>query len=255
MTKVLGGKTALVTGASRGLGRAMAERLAASGALVAINYATNAAAAREVVAAIESSGGRAFPVQAELGPPGSAEALAATLTAELKKRTGDPGLDILVNNVGGGDYASIHTATHEIFEATLSRNVRVPFFVTQALLPHLKEGGRVINISSAGARLAGTDFIVYSMCKAALNTFTQVLAKELGPRRITVNAVSPGFNETEGNLPIASDPVLRKQVEDMTALGRFGQPEDIAEVVHALASSAMGWVTSQIIEASGGFRL
>ena len=113
----------------------------------------------------------------------------------------------------------------------------------------------MLNISSAASRLAGPDFIIYSMCKAALDMFTKVLAKELGPCGITVNAVLPGFNETEANAHLADDPVARKQIEEMTALGRFGQPNDIAEVVHALASPAMGWVTSQIIEASGGFKL
>jgi NAD(P)-dependent dehydrogenase (short-subunit alcohol dehydrogenase family) len=257
MTKVLEGKTALVTGASRNLGRGVAERLAASGALVAINYANNAEAANATLAAIEAKGGQAFLLRQELGPPGSIEALVAALDAELTKRTGSSGLDILVNNLGGsgGFYETINTTTPEIFDYLLSLNVRTPFFLTQALLPRLRENGRIINMSSAASRLAGQDFIVYSMCKAAVDMFTRVLAKDLGPRRITVNAVLPGFNETESNTRATTDPVARKQVEDMTALGRFGKPRDIADVVHALASPEMGWVTSQLIEASGGFKL
>jgi NAD(P)-dependent dehydrogenase (short-subunit alcohol dehydrogenase family) len=256
VTKVLEGKTALVTGGSRGLGRGMSERLAASGALVAVNYAANETAAKDTVAAIEAAGGQAFAVQARLGEPGAHRALAEAVAAEFRRRTGSPGLDILVNNIGGGDYGTIASVTPEQYDQTFSNNVRSPFFLTQALLPHLNDGGRVINISSSASRLAGVDFIVYSMSKAALDMFTRVLAKDLGPsRRITVNAVLPGFNETETNEHLAGDPEARRQIEEMTALGRFGLPSDIAEVVHFLASPAGGWLTGQIIEASGGFRL
>jgi NAD(P)-dependent dehydrogenase (short-subunit alcohol dehydrogenase family) len=255
MPGVLAGKTALVTGASRNLGRGIAEKLAASGALVAINYASNDAAARQTLAAIETHGGTGFLLRQKLGTAESAQLLAAALTAELARRTGEPGLDVLVNNVGGGDYSDIHTTTPEAFEATVSNNIRAPFYVTQALLPVLRTGGRVINLSSAASRLALPEVIVYSMCKAAVDMFTRVMAKELGPRRITVNAVLPGFNETESNAREANDPGLRQQIEALTALGRFGQPADIAAVVHAIASPEMGWVTGQIIEASGGFRL
>jgi 3-oxoacyl-[acyl-carrier protein] reductase len=181
--------------------------------------------------------------------------LISALDAELRRRTGTGGLDILVNNIGGGDYGTIATTTPEAYDTTFLNNVRAPFFLTRALLPRLKDGGRVINISSAAARLAGSDFITYSMSKAAVDMFTRVLAKTLGPRRITVNSVLPGFNVTETNAHLVEDAVMRKQIEDLTALGRFGQPGDIAEVVHFLASPAGGWVTGQIIEASGGFRL
>lgn len=256
MTKVLEGKTALVTGGSRGLGRGMSERLAASGALVAVNYAGDAAAAEAAVAAIAAAGGQAFAVQARLGEPGAEAALVEATTAEFRRRTGRPGLDILVNNIGGGDYGTIASVTREQYDQTFANNVRSPFFLTQALLPHLNDGGRVINISSAASRLAGADFIVYSMSKAALDMFTKVLAKDLGAaKRITVNSVLPGFNEGETNAHLVEDPQARAQIEGMTALGRFGTPSDIAEVVHFLASPAGGWVTGQIIEASGGFRL
>lgn len=255
MAKVLEGKTALVTGGSRGLGRGMSERLAASGALVAVNYAGNAAAAEETVAAIVAAGGQAFAAQAKLGEPGADAALVEAVMAELRRR-GHAGLDILVNNIGGGDYGTLASVTPEQYDQTFANNVRSPFFLTQALLPHLNEGGRVINISSAASRLAGADFIVYSMSKAALDMFTKVLAKDLGAaKRITVNSVLPGFNEGETNAHLADDPQARAQIEGMTALGRFGRPTDIAEVVHFLASPAGGWVTGQIIEASGGFRL
>lgn len=255
MEKLLAGKTALVTGASRGLGRGIAQRLAASGALVCINYASNHRAANETLASIEAVGGNAFLLQQTLGADGSAEALTAALTAEIGRRTGSDQLDILVNNVGGGDYGDVHGMTGPVYDKVMSDNLRSPFFVTQALLPYLREGGRVINISSAASRLALKETIVYCMSKAALDMFTLVMAKELGPRKITVNSVLPGFNATEANAREFNDPATRKAIEDMTTLGRFGQPEDIAEVVHALASPAMGWVTGQCIEASGGFKL
>lgn len=255
MEKLLAGKTALVTGASRGLGRGIAQRLAASGALVCINYASNHQAANVTLASIEAAGGNAFLLQQMLGADGSAEALTAALMAEIASRTGSDKLDILVNNVGGADYGDVHTITGPVYDKVMSDNLRSPFFVTQALLPHLREGGRVINISSAASRLALKETIVYCMSKAALDMFTLVMAKELGARKITVNSVLPGFNATEANAREFNDPATRKAIEDMTTLGRFGQPEDIAEVVHALATPAMGWVTGQCIEASGGFKL
>ncbi|MGB8363123.1 MAG: SDR family NAD(P)-dependent oxidoreductase [Rhizomicrobium sp.] len=255
MSKCLEGKTALVTGGTRNLGRGMAERLAVSGAIVAVNYASNAEAAEQAVAAIAAHGGQAFAIKAKLGEPGANEALVEVLDAELKRRTGKGGLDILVNNIGGGAYGSVATTTPEQYDETFANNVRSPFFLTQALLPHLNDGGRVINISSAASRLAGTDFIVYSMSKAALDMFTRVLAKELGPRRINVNSVLPGFNVTDTNTDVLENPEMRKQIEALTAFGRFGEPSDIAEVVHFLASPAGRWVTGQTIEASGGFRM
>jgi len=255
VTKCLQGKTALVTGGTRNLGLGIAMRLAASGAIVAVNYASNAASASAAIAAITAGGGQAFAVKAKLGEPGANEALIEALDAELKRRTGSGLLDILVNNIGGGDYGTIASTTPEQYDGTFANNVRSPFFLTQALLPRLNDGGRIINISSAASRLAGKDFIVYSMSKAALDMFTRVLSKELGPRRINVNAVQPGFNVTDSNTDVLQNAEMRKQIERMTALGRFGEPSDIAEVVHFLASPAGRWVTGQMIEASGGFNM
>jgi NAD(P)-dependent dehydrogenase (short-subunit alcohol dehydrogenase family) len=249
----LQGKTVLVTGGTRNLGLAMAKRLATAGALVAMNHATNAAAAEAAVAAIASEGGQAFAIEAKLGEPGAIDALVAALAADLQRRTGSGRLDILVNNVGGGPYGTIATTTPDEYDWTFAQNVRSPFFLTQALLPRLNDGGRIINISSAASRLAGKDFIAYSMSKAAVDMFTRVLAKELGPRRINVNSVQPGFNVTDANADLLKNAELRKQIEAQTLFGRFGEPRDIAEVVHFLASPAGAWVTGQTIEASGGF--
>lgn len=249
----LAGKTALVTGGARGLGRAMVERLAAEGALVVFNYASNTQAAEDVVASVAAGGGEALAIRAALDDIPSIDAFVETLAAELAARTGSADLDILVNNIGGGVYGGIADTTPELYDHTFSNNVRVPFFLTRALLPRLREGGRVVNISSAASRLAGKDFVAYSMSKAALDMFTKVLAKELGPKRIPVNSVCPGFNATESNEAEMNDPQTRKQIEDNTLLGRFGEPEDIAAVVYALVSPDGGWVTGQVIEASGGF--
>ena len=251
MSGELTGKTALVTGAGRGIGRAIAERLATSGALVAI---LDAEPADDAIEAIERNGGAAFWVQSKIGEPGSTDAMLAGLDAKLSERGQPSAIDVLVNNIGGGHYRSFEDTDVELLDWTWALNVKVPFLVTQALLPQLNDGGRVINISSAGARLADPDVIAYCMCKAAINNFTLALAKKLGPRGITVNAVCPGTTNNETNAEFFSDPEMVKLVSDDTLLRRVGQPSDIAEVVHALASSAGSWITGQIIEASGGYK-
>jgi len=255
MHKDLAGKTALVTGASRGLGQGIAERLAGAGAIVAVNYASNAEAAAETVRRIEAAGGQAFPIQAQLGGQAEAEKLAVALDAELTRRTGSGGLDILVNNIGGGEYGAILDADEAFFDQVMNNNVRGAFFLTRALHPKLNDFGRVINLSSVGSRLTDPGIIVYTMAKAAVEAFTRVLAAELGPRGITVNSVGPGFTAGETNLHVTEDPVLAKQVTDVTALRRFGTPEEIADIVYALASPLGRWVTAQNVEASGGFKL
>jgi NAD(P)-dependent dehydrogenase (short-subunit alcohol dehydrogenase family) len=255
MEKDLAGKTALVTGASRGLGVHMATRLAGAGALVAVNYASDETAAKETVRRIEEGGGEAFTVQAKLGGEAAATELADKLDRELTRRTGSNGLDILVNNIGGGDYGPIVDATEEFYDQMFSNNVRGPFFLTRVLYHRINDFGRIINISSTGSRLTDPNIIVYTMAKAAVDAFTRVLAQDVGKRGITVNSVAPGFTAGPTNDYIVNDPVAAKQVTDVTALNRFGQPEEIAEVVHFLASPAGRWVTAQNIEASGGFKL
>ncbi|MEJ6009920.1 SDR family NAD(P)-dependent oxidoreductase [Novosphingobium aquae] len=251
----LAGKTALVTGASRGLGRSIALKLASEGALVAVNYAENAKAAQETLDLIAASGGKAFAVQAKLGGAAGAAQLAAGLDAALIEHKGSGQLDILVNNIGGGDYGRITDVDEGQFDQVFSNNVRGAFFLTQALHPRIADGGRVINLSSVGARLTDPGIILYTMAKAALDAFTRVLAGELGPRGITVNGVAPGFTAGETNLHVTEDPVAARAVTDNTALRRFGTPEEIADIVFALASPLGRWVTAQTIDASGGFKL
>lgn len=255
MTGELAGKTALVTGASRGLGVYMALRLARAGALVAVNYASDKAAAEETVRRIEEAGGKAFTVQAKLGNEAAAKELAAKLDAELTKRTGSNRLDILVNNIGGGDYGAIGVADEAMYDQMFNNNVKGPFFLTRALYDRINDFGRIINISSAGSRLTDPNIIVYTMAKTAVEAFTRVLAQDMGKRGITVNSVGPGFTAGPTNDYIVKDPVASKQVTDATALKRFGTPEEIADVVYFFASPAGRWVTAQHIEASGGFKL
>ena len=255
MDRPLAGKTALVTGGSRGLGRAIAEKLAAEGAIVAVNYAVNRAAADATVARITEGGGQAFALQAKLAGEAEARQLAAALDAELQARTGSAGLDILVNNIGGGDYAKMQDVTEQFYDDLMANNVRGAFFLTKVLESRLNDHGRVINLSSVGARLTDPGIIVYTMAKSAIDAFTRVLAADLGPRGITVNAVAPGFTAGETNDYIIEDPDALRSVTDVTALRRFGQPEEIADIVYALASPLGRWVTAQAIEASGGFKL
>jgi NAD(P)-dependent dehydrogenase (short-subunit alcohol dehydrogenase family) len=248
----LSGKNALVTGGSRGIGRAICERLAADGANVAVHYGTNEAAAEHTVEAIKAHGGTAFSVRAELGVPGEVDALFDAVSSGF---AGGP-LHILVNNVGvGGQTGSIESATYEQFDRIFAVNVRAPFFVIQRALALLGEGGRVINISSADTRVALPEELAYSMSKGAVNVLSRTLAEALGPRGITVNAVAPGVTDTGKLASLQARPELEAGTEAVTALGRIGQPSDIADVVAFLASDDARWVTGQIIEASGGLFL
>ena len=255
MTNPLNGKTALVTGASRGIGRAIAERLAKDGATVAITYNASKSGADEAVAAIGKAGGAAFAVHADLVHPATIPAMFEKLDDEFARRTGGKALDILVNNAGNAGWLGFKDATPESWDTLMAVYLRAPFFIVQAALDRLADGGRIINISSAAATKPVTAAPVYSMAKAAINNFTHVLASELGPRGITANAVAPGFTRTDGNAAFRENPEMVKAVEAQIAMGRFGEPSEIAAVVAFLASDDGHWVTGQTIEASGGYKL
>ncbi len=255
MEQSLKGKTALVTGASRGIGRAIAERLAKDGATVALTYNASKSGADEVVAAIEKAGGAAFAIHADLVDPASVPALFEKLDAAFTKRNGSKALDILVNNAGNFGFVGFKDATPESWDTLIAVYARAPFFIVQAALDRLADGGRIINISSAAATKPVTAAPVYSMAKAAINNLTHALASELGPRGITANAVAPGYTRTDGNAALRENPELVKAVEAEIALGRFGEPSEIAAVVAFLASDEGHWVTGQTIEASGGYKL
>jgi 3-oxoacyl-[acyl-carrier protein] reductase len=246
MTDLIG-KTALVTGASRGIGRAIAERLAADGALVAVHYGHSEAAAKEVVARIEQAGGRAFAIHAELGTGDDVETLLASLEQGL---AGQP-LDILVNNAGILDATPLEQLTQDAFDRSFAINVRAPLFIIQRALPLLRNGGRIVNISSAVTRIAGP-FLHYAMAKGAIEVLTTTLAQALGARGITVNTVTPGVVDTDMGAWVHTAPQIEAAVVSTIALGRIGQPDDIADIVAFLASSDARWITGAAIDASGG---
>jgi NAD(P)-dependent dehydrogenase (short-subunit alcohol dehydrogenase family) len=240
----LTGKTALVTGASRGLGRAIAERLAADGALVAVHYGANETAALATVAAIESAGGQAFAIKADLERDNGVDLLFEGL--------GGRPLDILVNNaavLGEGIDAS-----EDHFDRVFRINVRAPFFIIQRALPLLRDGGRIINISS-GVTWFAIPEVVYAMTKGALNVLGRSLANTLGERGITVNTVSPGITRTDMNTWLDEVPGAPEGVAGIVALGRVGEPVDIADAVAFFASPDSRWVTGQVLDVNGGLYL
>ncbi|MFJ3216827.1 SDR family oxidoreductase [Kitasatospora sp. NPDC086801] len=252
-TQALKGKTALVTGGSRGIGRAIARRLGRDGATVAVGYARDQEAAGEVVAGIRADGGRAFALHAELGRHGDAAALWEAFDAEIGAHAADGGVDIIVNNAGIGRSADLATLTEEGFDEVFAVNVRAPFFVVQHGLRRLRDGGRIINVSSGAARLAMPEVIAYGATKGALDTFTLNLAKQLGPRGITANSVAPGVVDTDVNAGwLRGNAEAEAHAASLAALGRVGQPEDIADIVAFLASDDARWVTGRVIDATGG---
>lgn len=249
-----GGKTALVTGGSRGIGRAVSRRLARDGALVAVHYGHDRTAAERTVKEIEADGGRAFPVHAELGVPGDADTLWSAFDAALAEQDAPEGLDILVNNAGITVPRRLAEVTEADYDRVFAINTKAPFFIIQRGLGRLRDGGRIVNISSVATRVAFPAIVSYTMTKAALDYLTLSLAQELGPRGITVNAVAPGYTETEIN-PTLAVPEIRRRYSEASTFGRLGDPVDIADVVSFVASDDARWVTGQWIDASGGAHL
>jgi NAD(P)-dependent dehydrogenase (short-subunit alcohol dehydrogenase family) len=250
------GRTALVTGGSRGIGRAISMRLAREGALVAVHYGHDEAAAARTVKEIETDGGRAFAIHAELGVPGDATTLWTAFDRGLAGYAPDaePGLDILVNNAGITLPRPIEQVTEEDYERVFAINTKAPFFVLQQGLHRLRDGGRIINVSSAATRFAYPSIIAYCMTKSALDHLTISLAVQLAPRNITVNAVAPGFTETEIN-PTLKDPHIRQALSAHSVFNRLGAPADIADVVAFVAGDDARWVTGQLLDATGGVHL
>lgn len=245
MSHSLKGKVALVTGASRGIGRAIAERLGREGAAVAVNYAGNTGEARKVAAQIEASGGKAFATQADIGRVPEIVRLFDETIARFGK------LDILVNNAGIMPVKPVSAVTEAEFDRIFAVNVKGTFFACQQAATRLADGGRIINMSSSTTVRMMPTYGAYVATKGAVEQLTRSLARELGPRRITVNVISPGPTETE-LFTNGKTPEQIQQFAQASAFGRLGQPMEIAEVVAFLAGEAAGWVTGQNIRVNGG---
>ena len=250
MTTKLNGKVAVVTGASKGIGAEIAKQLAASGAAVVVNYASSKAGADKVVADITGAGGKAVAVQGDV----SKEADIAKLFAEAVKAFGR--VDILVNNAGIYEFAPLEAITAEHFHKQFNLNVLGLLLTAQEAAKHFGDkGGSVVNISSVVATAAPPFASVYSATKAAVDAITRSLAKELGPKKIRVNAVNPGLVATEGTHGLGiTDSDFEKDFVAHTPLGRIGQPGDIAPAVVFLASDDASWVTGETLHVGGSFR-
>jgi len=238
-------RVALVTGASRGIGAAVARRLAADGYAVAVNYAGNEAAANATVAAIEQAGGRALAVRADVASAADVKAMFATIEATLGR------VDVLVNNAGILPYVTIAETTDEQFERTMAINVTGTFNTMREAATRLNDGGRIVNFSTSVLHMAPPTYGAYVATKGAVEALTRVFAKELRGRGITCNAVAPGPVATELFLNGKSEELIQ-QIAKSAPLERLGQPEDIAGVVSFLAGPDGGWVNGQILRANGG---
>jgi 3-oxoacyl-[acyl-carrier protein] reductase len=250
MMSELQGKTAIVTGASKGIGAAIAKTLGAAGAAVVVNYASDKAGAERVVAGITGAGGKAIAIHANVAKPADV----ARLFDEAKSAFG--GVDILINNAGVYQFAPAEEFTEELYRRTFDVNVLGPLAAIQQAVKHFPAtGGSIVNISSVAGTAAIATTSVYSATKAALDSITRTLGAELGPKNIRVNSLSPGGTETEGvhTAGVIGSDFEARMVAD-TPLGRLGQPDDIAKVALFLASDASSWVTGAVILTSGGAR-
>jgi len=246
-------KIALITGGNRGLGKNSAIALAKKGIDVLLTYNTNKDEADKVVSEIESLGRKAFALQLNTSDTKNFDSFIQEVTSHLKEKTGSSNFDFLINNAGIGLYQPFEEVTEEQMDQIYNIHYKGVFFLTQKALPFLNTGGGIVNISSGLARITMPGSSVYGSLKAAVETLTRYLAKELGPRKIRVNVVAPGAIETDfGGGRIKNNKELNAQVAGFTALGRVGLPDDIGGVVAFLCSDESYWINGQRIEVSGG---
>jgi NAD(P)-dependent dehydrogenase (short-subunit alcohol dehydrogenase family) len=246
-------KIALVTGGSRGLGRNTALNIARTGSDVIITYQSRADAAQELVAEIKALGRKAVALRLDVGDVGSFAAFSAEVSQTLRNTWQRLSFDHLVNNAGHGDVAAFAETTEEQFDALVNVHFKGVFFLTQALLPLIAEGGRIVNLSSGLTRVSAPGWSAYAAVKGAVEVLTVYMAKELGARGIAVNAVAPGAIETDffGGA-VRDTPDFNSYFANITALGRVGLPDDIGPMIASLLTESNRWVNAQRIEVSGG---
>lgn len=245
-------KTAIITGGSRGLGRDMAINLAKDGTDIIFSYHNNQVKANEVISEIEASGQKAVAFQFDANNFKNGQVFIKQATEYLQQENGNPNFDFLINNAGTGTYNLVADTTEEQFDEMMNIHLKSVYFLTQAAIHYLKDGGRIVNISSGLARFSLPGMSVYAIMKGAIEVFTRFLAKELGSRNITVNTIAPGAIATD--FAGGSNKQEDKQaiISNITALGRVGEPEDIGGTVAFLCSDRAGWINGQRIEVSGG---
>jgi len=239
--KSLSGKVAIVTGASSGIGRAIAERIAEEGAIVVVNYSKSSDKAQQVVVGIQAKGGKALAVQADMSQVGDARRLVIDTLKQFNR------LDILINNAGKFMPKSLDETTEEDFDGVIALNAKGPYFAMQEAAKALKDGGRIVNISTGGTQLNFPGATAYLGSKAALEQYTKGLAQELAPKGVTVNCVSPGFTETG-----MMTEEYRQIGIQLSPMKRLGVPKDIADVVAFIVSEEARWLTGQTIQVGGG---
>lgn len=246
-------KIAIITGSSRGLGKSMALHIARNGDDVLVTYHSNKTEADKVVADIESLGRRAVAVQFDVSKVATFDQFVANVKEALTRTFGRSDFDVLINNAGSGTYATIADTTEAQFDAMVNEHLKGPYFLTQKLLPLIKDGGRIINIASGLTRFSYPGYAAYASMKGGVEVLTRYMATELGARKISVNTIAPGAIETDfDGGTVRDNKELNDQIASLTVLGRVGLPDDVGSAVASLLTDTSGWINAQRIEVSGG---
>jgi NAD(P)-dependent dehydrogenase (short-subunit alcohol dehydrogenase family) len=247
-------KVALITGASRGIGQATALACARHGIGVIATYHRHRPGADVLVERIRAEGGHAAALALDVGDIAGFDGFAQQVSSTLQRIWGRDSIDFLVNNAGHGGFQPFGTITEAYFDGLMGVHLKGPLFLTQALLPLMADGGAIVNVSSATTRVATVGVAPYAALKGGLDVLTRYMAKEFGPRRIRANAVSPGAIRTElGDNALEKHPEFARMLADQTALGRVGEPADVAGVIASLLLPENGWINAQCIEVGGGY--